>query len=174
MTEEMNVQVNVYEVGDIVRGKVVKLEDKQVLVEVENSKQSGIIPISELSNLHIEKPSDAVAVGDEVTAKVKKVEEGQEGEEGLLILSKKRSTPSGRGRSWKANSPAAKRLKRSSRTSSKAGLSPMWACAASFRRRSLSPTMLKTFRTTREKRWPSKSWSWTARKIASFCRTGRS
>ncbi|BBW95805.1 30S ribosomal protein S1 [Geobacillus icigianus] len=89
MTEEMNVQVNVYEVGDIVRGKVVKLEDKQVLVEVENSKQSGIIPISELSNLHIEKPSDAVAVGDEVTAKVKKVEEGQEGEEGLLILSKK-------------------------------------------------------------------------------------
>ncbi|QIZ68180.1 30S ribosomal protein S1 [Geobacillus subterraneus] len=89
MTEEMNVQVNVYEVGDIVRGKVVKLEDKQVLVEVENSKQSGIIPISELSNLHIEKPSDAVAVGDEVTAKVKKVEEGKDGEEGLLILSKK-------------------------------------------------------------------------------------
>lgn len=89
MTEEMNVQVNVYEVGDIVRGKVVKLEDKQVLVEVENSKQSGIIPISELSNLHIEKPSDAVAVGDEVTAKVKKVEEGKDGEEGLLILSKR-------------------------------------------------------------------------------------
>jgi len=89
MTEEMNVQVNVYEVGDTVRGKVVKLEDKQVLVEVDNSKQSGIIPISELSNLHIEKPSDAVAVGDEVTAKVKKVEEGKDGEEGLLILSKK-------------------------------------------------------------------------------------
>ncbi|ARP43267.1 30S ribosomal protein S1 [Geobacillus thermodenitrificans] len=89
MTEEMNVQVNVYGVDDIVRGKVVKLEDKQVLVEVENSKQSGIIPISELSNLHIEKPSDAVAVGDEVTAKVKKVEEGKDGEEGLLILSKK-------------------------------------------------------------------------------------
>jgi small subunit ribosomal protein S1 len=46
MTEDMNLQVNVYKVGDIVRGKVVKLEDKQVLVDIEGSKQSGIIPIS--------------------------------------------------------------------------------------------------------------------------------
>ena len=68
MTEDMNLQVNVYKVGDIVRGKVVKLEDKQVLVDIEGSKQSGIIPISELSSLHIEKTSDAVSVGDEVTA----------------------------------------------------------------------------------------------------------
>lgn len=89
MTEDMNLQVNVYKVGDIVRGKVVKLEDKQVLVDIEGSKQSGIIPISELSSLHIEKTSDAVSVGDEVTAKVKKVEEGENGEDGLLILSKK-------------------------------------------------------------------------------------
>jgi small subunit ribosomal protein S1 len=89
MTEDMNLQVNVYKVGDIVRGKVVKLEDKQVLVDIEGSKQSGIIPISELSSLHIEKTSDAVSVGDEVTAKVKKVEEDENGEDGLLILSKK-------------------------------------------------------------------------------------
>jgi small subunit ribosomal protein S1 len=89
MTEDMNLEVNVYKVGDIVRGKVVKLEDKQVLVDIEGSKQSGIIPISELSSLHIEKTSDAVSVGDEVTAKVKKVEEGENEEDGLLILSKK-------------------------------------------------------------------------------------
>jgi small subunit ribosomal protein S1 len=89
MVEDMNVEVNVYKVGDLVRGKVVKVEDKQVLVDIEGSKQSGIIPISELSTLHIEKTSDAVAVGDEVTAKVKKVEEGETEDEGLLILSKK-------------------------------------------------------------------------------------
>ncbi|WP_027408600.1 30S ribosomal protein S1 [Anoxybacillus tepidamans] len=89
MVEDMNVEVNVYKVGDVVRGKVVKVEEKQVLVDIEGSKQSGIIPISELSSLHIEKTSDAVAVGDEVTAKVKKVEEGESEEEGLLILSKR-------------------------------------------------------------------------------------
>ncbi|MBA2875008.1 30S ribosomal protein S1 [Thermaerobacillus caldiproteolyticus] len=89
MVEDMNLEVKVYKVGDIVQGKVVKLEDKQVLVDIEGSKQSGIIPISELSSLHIEKTSDAVSVGDEITAKVKKVEEGTNEEEGLLILSKK-------------------------------------------------------------------------------------
>lgn len=89
MVEDMNVEVNVYKVGDLVRGKVVKVEEKQVLVDIEGSKQSGIIPISELSSLHIEKTSDAVSVGDEITAKVKKVEEGETEEEGLLILSKK-------------------------------------------------------------------------------------
>jgi small subunit ribosomal protein S1 len=89
MVEDMNLEVNVYKVGDIVQGKVVKVEDKQVLVDIEGSKQSGIIPISELSSLHIEKTSDAVSVGDEITAKVKKVEEGENEEEGLLILSKK-------------------------------------------------------------------------------------
>jgi small subunit ribosomal protein S1 len=89
MVEDMNLEVNVYKVGDIVQGKVVKVEDKQVLVDIAGSKQSGIIPISELSSLHIEKTSDAVSVGDEITAKVKKVEEGANEEEGLLILSKK-------------------------------------------------------------------------------------
>ncbi|MBB5323427.1 small subunit ribosomal protein S1 [Anoxybacillus tepidamans] len=89
MVEDMNVEVNVYKVGDLVRGKVVKVEDKQVLVDIEGSKQSGLIPISELSSLHIEKTSDAVSVGDEITAKVKKVEEGENEDEGLLILSKK-------------------------------------------------------------------------------------
>ncbi|MBS2770242.1 30S ribosomal protein S1 [Anoxybacillus sp. PDR2] len=89
MVEDMNVEVNVYKVGDLVHGKVAKLEEKQVLVDIAGSKQSGIIPISELSSLHIEKTSDAVSVGDEIVAKVKKVEEGENEDEGLLILSKK-------------------------------------------------------------------------------------
>ncbi|ASA95668.1 MULTISPECIES: 30S ribosomal protein S1 [Anoxybacillus] len=82
--EEMNqVDVRVYEVGDTVKGQVTKVEDKQVLVDVEGSKRVGIIPISELSSLHIEKASDVLSVGDAVVAKVKKVEDE------ALILSKK-------------------------------------------------------------------------------------
>lgn len=82
--EEMNqVDVRVYEVGDTVKGQVTKVEDKQVLVDVEGSKRVGIIPISELSSLHIEKASDVLSVGDAVIAKVKKVEDE------ALILSKK-------------------------------------------------------------------------------------
>ncbi|KFZ43897.1 30S ribosomal protein S1 [Anoxybacillus flavithermus] len=82
--EEMNqVDVRVYEVGDTVKGQVTKVEDKQVLVDVEGSKLVGIIPISELSSLHIEKASDVLSVGDAVVAKVKKVEDE------ALILSKK-------------------------------------------------------------------------------------
>ncbi|GAC90358.1 30S ribosomal protein S1 [Anoxybacillus flavithermus NBRC 109594] len=82
--EEMNqVDVRVYQVGDTVEGQVTKVEDKQVLVDVEGSKLVGIIPISELSSLHIEKASDVLSVGDAVIAKVKKVEDE------ALILSKK-------------------------------------------------------------------------------------
>ncbi|MGG3842298.1 30S ribosomal protein S1 [Anoxybacillus kestanbolensis] len=82
--EEMNqVDVRVYEVGDTVKGHVTKVEDKQVLVDVEGSELIGIIPISELSSLHIEKASDVLSTGDAVIAKVKKVEDE------ALILSKK-------------------------------------------------------------------------------------
>ncbi|MCX8047661.1 MAG: 30S ribosomal protein S1, partial [Anoxybacillus gonensis] len=66
-----------------VKGQVTKVEDKQVLIDVEGSKLVGIIPISELSSLHIEKASDVLSVGDAVVAKVKKVEDE------ALILSKK-------------------------------------------------------------------------------------
>ncbi|MCY8994078.1 S1 RNA-binding domain-containing protein, partial [Bacillus atrophaeus] len=54
MTEEMNqIDVQVPEVGDVVKGIVTKVEDKHVDVEIINVKQSGIIPISELSSLHV-------------------------------------------------------------------------------------------------------------------------
>lgn len=85
MTEEMNqVEVNGFQVGDQVKAIVVKVEEKQVLVDVENSKIDGIIPISELSSLHVEKASDVVAVEDELELEVIKVEEE------ALILSKRK------------------------------------------------------------------------------------
>lgn len=85
MTEDMNqIEVNSFQVGDHVKAVVVKVEEKQVIVDVENSKSDGIIPISELSSLHIEKASDAVSVGDVLELEVTKVEEE------ALILSKRK------------------------------------------------------------------------------------
>lgn len=85
MTEDMNqVEVNNYKVGDQVKATVSKVEEKQVIVDVENSKSDGIIPISELSSLHVEKASDAVSEGDILELEVIKVEEE------ALILSKRK------------------------------------------------------------------------------------
>ncbi|KMJ59774.1 30S ribosomal protein S1 [Bacillus sp. LL01] len=84
MVEDMNqVEVNNLEVGNKVTGTVTKVEEKQVLVSIEGSKLDGIIPISELSSLHVEKATDVVAEGQELQLKVTKVEEE------LLVLSKK-------------------------------------------------------------------------------------
>ncbi len=61
MSEELNqVEVKSFEIGDKVTGQVTKVEEKQVHVAIPGSKLDGIIPISELSSLHIEKASDAV------------------------------------------------------------------------------------------------------------------
>ncbi|MGJ7909355.1 30S ribosomal protein S1 [Neobacillus sp. LXY-1] len=85
MSEELNqVEVRNFEVGDKVSGQVTKVEEKQVLVDIRDSKLDGIIPISELSSLHIEKASDVVAEGDELDLEVLKVEEE------ALILSKRK------------------------------------------------------------------------------------
>lgn len=85
MSEEMNqVEVKNFEVGDKVTGQVTKVEEKQVVVEIHDSKLDGIIPISELSSLHVEKASDVVSEGDELTLEVLKVEEE------ALILSKRK------------------------------------------------------------------------------------
>ncbi|MEH7355244.1 30S ribosomal protein S1 [Neobacillus drentensis] len=85
MSEELNqVEVKSFEIGDKVTGQVTKVEEKQVLVAVQGSKLDGIIPISELSSLHIEKASDVAAEGDELELEVLKVEEE------ALILSKRK------------------------------------------------------------------------------------
>lgn len=76
MSEEMNLEVeNVFNEGDRVTGKVTKIEDKSVTVEISGAPFDGVIPISELSSLHIEKASDAVAEGDEIELIITKVED---------------------------------------------------------------------------------------------------
>ncbi|MEH7124324.1 30S ribosomal protein S1 [Bacillus sp. JJ1532] len=85
MSEEMNqVEVRNFEIGDKVSGQVTKVEEKQVIVNINDSKLDGIIPISELSSLHVEKASDAVSEGDQLELEVLKVEED------ALILSKRK------------------------------------------------------------------------------------
>src|SRR5690625_4394818 len=54
---------NELQVGSIVTGTVVKLDEKQVFIDI-GQKSEGIIPISELSNLHVENPADVVQEGE--------------------------------------------------------------------------------------------------------------
>ncbi|MFC0523136.1 30S ribosomal protein S1 [Pontibacillus salicampi] len=81
MNQEMSEMPNV-SVGDVLTGKVVKVEEKQVLVDI-GYKVEGIVPISELSNLHVEKASDIVNEGDELQLKVKKMDDEE------IVLSKR-------------------------------------------------------------------------------------
>ncbi|MFD3446126.1 30S ribosomal protein S1 [Microbacteriaceae bacterium 4G12] len=85
MVENMNeeiVDAKTFQVGDVVTGQVTKVEDKQVLVDV-GYKTEGVIPISELANVHIEKAGDAVQEGETLKLKVIKFEEDD------LVLSKR-------------------------------------------------------------------------------------
>ncbi|MCE4047201.1 MULTISPECIES: 30S ribosomal protein S1 [Bacillaceae] len=85
MSEELNdIVVHNYTVGDRVTGKVTKVEEKQVIIAISDSKLDGIIPISELSSLHIEKAEDVVSEGEELDLQVIKVEED------ALVLSKRK------------------------------------------------------------------------------------
>ncbi|MBB6449019.1 small subunit ribosomal protein S1 [Geomicrobium halophilum] len=79
MVEDMNnemANVKEFHVDDIVSGKVTKVEEKQAFVDA-GYKVDGIIPISELSSLHVEKVSDVLNEGDEVELKVIKVEDDE-------------------------------------------------------------------------------------------------
>ncbi|GED51701.1 30S ribosomal protein S1 [Brevibacillus borstelensis] len=85
--EESNVSLTdatVISVGDVVKATVTKVEEKQALVDV-GYKYDGLIPISELSPLHVEKVSDVVSVGDTFDVKVIKLNDEKE----ELVVSKK-------------------------------------------------------------------------------------
>src|SRR5690625_3295261 len=81
MSELNNDFLNV-EIGDEVTGTVVKIEDKQALIDF-GYKTEGILPIGEISNKHIEKITDVLHEDEEVTLLVKKVEDEE------VVLSKR-------------------------------------------------------------------------------------
>ncbi|NLT96052.1 MAG: bifunctional 4-hydroxy-3-methylbut-2-enyl diphosphate reductase/30S ribosomal protein S1 [Clostridia bacterium] len=72
--------------GDILTGKVVQINNDEVLVDV-GGKSEGIIPSNELSYRKVENPNDFVKVGQEIKALVLKAENS----EGNMILSKRRA-----------------------------------------------------------------------------------
>lgn len=85
MSEEMNfemAEVKTFTEGEVVTGTITKVEDKVAFVNV-GYKVDGMIPISELSSLHIEKASEAVSVGEELQLKVIKVTDEE------IVLSKR-------------------------------------------------------------------------------------
>ncbi len=72
--------------GDVVSGKVVRIDQDEVLVDI-GYKSEGVIPSNELSIRKSVDPSDEVELGEEVDALVLTKED----QEGRLILSKKRA-----------------------------------------------------------------------------------
>src|SRR5690554_1040048 len=82
MTNELE-NFKTFEVGEIVTGKVVAIEDKEVLVAF-GSKDDGRVPLKELSSLPIESPRELVNMDDELTLKIIKIDD-----EGSAVLSKR-------------------------------------------------------------------------------------
>ena len=58
-----------YAVGNVVTGKVARMTDFGAFVELETG-VDALLHVSQISKEHIEKPADALKVGDEVTAKI--------------------------------------------------------------------------------------------------------
>jgi small subunit ribosomal protein S1 len=72
--------------GDLVAGKVVRIDRDEVLLDI-GYKSEGVIPAKELSIRHDVDPDEEVHIGDELEALVLQKED----KEGRLILSKKRA-----------------------------------------------------------------------------------
>ncbi len=70
--------------GDTVKGTIVKIEDNQAYVSI-GYKYDGVIPIRELSSVHLDNAADAVQVGQEVETKVVSIDDEKE----RLVLSKR-------------------------------------------------------------------------------------
>ncbi|GIO42859.1 MULTISPECIES: 30S ribosomal protein S1 [Paenibacillus] len=70
--------------GDTVKGTIVKIEDNQAYVSI-GYKYDGVIPIRELSSVHLDNAADVVQVGQEVETKVVSIDDDKE----RLVLSKR-------------------------------------------------------------------------------------
>ena len=58
-----------YAVGNVVTGKVARMTDFGAFIELETG-VDALLHVSQISKEHVEKPSDVLSVGDEVTAKI--------------------------------------------------------------------------------------------------------
>ncbi|MGL5260036.1 MAG: 30S ribosomal protein S1 [Lachnospiraceae bacterium] len=60
---------NKYAIGTVVNGKVARMTDFGAFIELESG-VDALLHVSQISKEHVEKPADALKVGDEVTAKI--------------------------------------------------------------------------------------------------------
>ncbi|HEX6400064.1 MAG TPA: 30S ribosomal protein S1 [Actinomycetota bacterium] len=86
LVEAIEASLKDFNDGDLVTGKVVRIDHDEVLLDI-GYKSEGVIPSKELSIRHDVDPGDVVKVGDEIEALVLQKED----KEGRLILSKKRA-----------------------------------------------------------------------------------
>ncbi len=66
--------VHVFEAGEVLKGKVVRILDFGAFIAL-SPNQDGMVHVSELAPYRVEKPSDFLSVGDEVTVKIKEVDD---------------------------------------------------------------------------------------------------
>ncbi|AYW50972.1 30S ribosomal protein S1 [Tetragenococcus halophilus] len=76
-------------VGDIVKGEVLALEDRQAIIGIEGTGVEGVVPAKELSTLPVEDINEVVKVGD-VLDLVVISSIGKDKENGSYLLSKRR------------------------------------------------------------------------------------
>lgn len=88
MEDAMN-SVQEVSVGDIVKGEVLAIEDKQVVVGIEGAGVEGVVPSKELSTLQVEDINELVKVGD-ILDLVVITSIGKDKENGSYLLSKRR------------------------------------------------------------------------------------
>ena len=86
MVPNYDATITEFSEGDVVTGKVVRIDKDEVLIDI-GYKSEGVIPVAELSIRRSVDPGDEVELGEEVDALVMQKED----QDGRLILSKKRA-----------------------------------------------------------------------------------
>ena len=79
--------VHEVQVGEVVKGKVVRIMKFGAFVDIPGSKD-GLIHISKLANHRVNRVEDVVQIGDEVTVKVIEIDD-----QGRINLSRKACLP---------------------------------------------------------------------------------
>ncbi|MCD5001108.1 30S ribosomal protein S1 [Enterococcus saccharolyticus] len=91
-TNEMEAALSSFQevsVGDVVKGEVLAIEDKQAIVGIEGAGVEGVVPAKELSTLPVDSIDEVIKVGDVLDLVVISAI-GKDKENGSYLLSKRR------------------------------------------------------------------------------------
>lgn len=91
-TNEMEAALSSFQevsVGDVVKGEVLAIEDKQAIVGIEGAGVEGVVPAKELSTLPVDNIDEVIKVGDVLDLVVISAI-GKDKENGSYLLSKRR------------------------------------------------------------------------------------